>query len=90
MEAAYHGVIPILYDLPAYEYLNCAEIKVPVGDVPAMAKLVIGLLRDEKRTSLIADRLKSTVSGYRRNAIAHDQVIRFGLLLQEREHIQAP
>jgi len=83
MEAAYYGVVPIIYDLPAYEYLDCKDILVPVGDVLAMAQLIITMLQDENRTSLIASRLKATVSGYTRQTIAGNQIAQFELLLQE-------
>jgi len=87
MEAAYYGVVPIIYDLPAYEYLDCTDIKVPVGDIHSMAQLIVSLLKDKSRASLIARRLKATVSGYTRQTIARNQIAQFELLLQE--HAQA-
>lgn len=73
MEAASLGAVPVVYDLPAYGYLDCDEIKVPVGEVSAMADLVTALLRDPKRLASLADRLRNILTGYTREAIAERQ-----------------
>ncbi len=70
MEAAYHGVIPVVYDLPAYEYLDGDIVKAPVGNISAMSDLVVDLLYDPGRVTSIAARLRSRVEQYGRSLIA--------------------
>lgn len=46
MEAASFGAVPITYDLPAYDYLGQALIRVPVGDRDALARAILMMLSD--------------------------------------------
>ncbi len=74
MEAALYGTVPLVYDLPAYGYLDCSDIRVPVGDVHALADLATSLLKDPTRTAQIANHLKSRVTRYERKSIAESQI----------------
>ncbi len=76
MEAAQHGVVPVVYDLPAYDYLDCQDVKVPVGRVGAMADRVVQLLQDPQRIALLVDRLRVMVMTYTRENIATLQINR--------------
>jgi glycosyltransferase involved in cell wall biosynthesis len=73
MEAAHYGTVPVVYDLPAYAYLGLEEVKVPVGDIGALAERIIGLLGDPHRRKAIAGALGANVRAYNRRAAAELQ-----------------
>lgn len=44
MEAAAAGCLPVVYELPAYQYLGDSVVKVSLGDVPALGRAVTAIL----------------------------------------------
>lgn len=64
MEAVDHGVLPVTYDLPAYDYLGSGAIKVKPGDIRSMAKEVkYYLLNDDQRKGKVKA-LQDEISEY--------------------------
>lgn len=56
MEAIDQGALPIVYDLPAYDYICNNEIKIRVGDIKEFANKVIYFLTHPKeRNSTVAE-----------------------------------
>lgn len=53
MEAVKYGCVPVVYDIPAYDYLGEQATRVKLGDRDGMAKEVLGLLQKDK--SSLAD-----------------------------------
>ena len=54
MESVDNGLLPILYDIPAYDYLESDEIKVPAGNIKAFAHRIIYYMdNNEKRKKLV-------------------------------------
>jgi glycosyltransferase involved in cell wall biosynthesis len=90
MEAASHGVVPVLYDLPAYEYLPFAEIKTPIGDWRSLAELIVALLKDPSHVVLLADRLRLAVMAYNKQTIAREQAAVFERLSGQDDPVAAP
>ncbi len=70
MEAAHHGVLPVVYDLPAYDYLDCEDIRVPVGNIPAFADRLAEFLGEPERVADLTSLLRSKVAKYTREEVA--------------------
>jgi glycosyltransferase involved in cell wall biosynthesis len=81
MEAATYGCVPVVYDLPAYDYLGSAIPRVPPGNVQAFAERLVDLLGDSQKREEIACRLESIPRAYSADLIARDQVAFFRTLL---------
>jgi glycosyltransferase involved in cell wall biosynthesis len=64
MEAALLGALPVIYDLPAYEYLGPDAVRIPVGDVGGMARAISGLLGHPIEVRQRAERVKKWVAKY--------------------------
>ncbi|MHB8560212.1 MAG: glycosyltransferase family 4 protein [Thermoplasmataceae archaeon] len=64
MEAVNLGLLPILYDLPAYDYLCSREIKVRPGDIQSFADVVLYYFehRDESRS--LVDQLQNCIGKF--------------------------
>ena len=80
MEAAMHGAVPVTYDLPAYDYLGPAAIKVPVGDVRALADSASSLLASGDSRIVTSEALLGAVAPYNLEAVAATQLERIGAL----------
>jgi glycosyltransferase involved in cell wall biosynthesis len=74
MEAASVGTLPLVYDLPAYDYLGRHEIKVPIGDVKQFAEVALRLLEKEDYRSQIAQSLALQVQSFRLHSVAKSQL----------------
>jgi len=84
MEAASLGAIPLVYDLPAYDYLGEGAVRVRVGSITELAEKILLLL---KRGSDIEQRSTTTsqiVRGYSAKTIAGQQIAAFAEIVDAR------
>jgi len=82
MEAASLGVIPLVYDLPAYDYLGEGAVRVRVGSITELAEKILVLLKrgsDLENRSVATSRL---VRGYSPKTIALQQIAAFTDMLE--------
>lgn len=69
-EAIVNGSLPVVYDLPAYNYLGKSLPKVPVGDMENMVKYVMKFIDDNVlRRKTIAE-LRDTLRSYTSENVA--------------------
>ena len=69
-EAIVNGSLPVVYDLPAYNYLGKSLPKVPIGDIENMVKYVMKFIDDNAlRRKAIAE-LRSTLKSYTSENVA--------------------
>lgn len=69
MEAIDMGLLPIVYDLPAYDYMCSSENKVRVSDVRSLAsKVAYYFTHDEERSELVK-KLQGCISGFTINRV---------------------
>jgi glycosyltransferase involved in cell wall biosynthesis len=73
MEAAAHGLVPILYSLSAYDYLGDGAVRVPVGDTDAMANAIVDLAGRADRVATMTEDARKAVRAFDRKSIAGDQ-----------------
>lgn len=64
MEAIDQGVLPILYDLPAYDYVCSSEVKVPPGNVSEFAERIIYYFEHSEVRKEATMKLQSCISNY--------------------------
>jgi glycosyltransferase involved in cell wall biosynthesis len=87
MEAARFGTVPVVYDLPAYDYLGPEAIRVPVGNIPELAEAVLRALQNDEGLRRRAESLTSVTGRYRLSEIATSQLTR---IEQYYESVSAP
>jgi glycosyltransferase involved in cell wall biosynthesis len=81
MEAAARGAIPVLYDLPAYAYLGDRCIRVPPGNIPALAESIVRVLQGETKVKPeSASAISAWLTEYDRSKIASEEVSYFRTL----------
>ncbi len=73
MEAASHGCVPVVYDLPAYDYLGTDLPRVPPGNTSEMSSVVESLLRDPIRLRRLALTLQPIPARYAASTISRFQ-----------------
>ena len=73
MEAAACGCVPVLYDLPAYDYLGPLAQRVPTGNREELADRIVKLLGDSRTREDSARKLKDASNSYsvKRTAQSH-------------------
>lgn len=77
MEAVSQGVLPVTYDIHAYDYLGPNAVKVPLGDWRGLAIAVTNLIQnEEERISLTMD-LKNRITKFKLKDIAKGQLLRY-------------
>lgn len=74
MEACAYGAIPVLYDLPAYDYLGEAAVKVTVGDWRGMTDAVAKLLHDPPSLKPRSESLQRIVRQYTCDTVANQEL----------------
>lgn len=74
MEAAYYGALPVVYDLPAYDYLDPVVIRIPAADIGAYAEKVSDLLNRGDDFASERAKLKELVLSYNASRIAMDEL----------------
>lgn len=84
MEAAAHGVVPVVYNLPAYDYLGDDCIRVPLGDIQALAHAISDTLTHHDRTASMAKRVMKRSRGFTLGGIARDQLAGFESIVKSR------
>lgn len=85
MEAAAYGCIPVVYDLPAYDYLGPALPRVRPGHLVAFAAQIADLLIRPDERDKLATSLRTIPQTYTAERIAREQVNFFRSLLGEQE-----
>ncbi|MEM4090775.1 MAG: glycosyltransferase family 4 protein [Thermoplasmatales archaeon] len=70
MEAVDHGVLPVTYDLPAYDYLGSEAIKVRPGDIRGLAKEVVYYLKNNDQREEKVKKLQDEISKYTMDYVA--------------------
>jgi glycosyltransferase involved in cell wall biosynthesis len=77
MEAAAYGCVPIVYDLPAYDYLGSAIPRVPVGSATLFADRVVNLLGNNQTRDKIAASLEVIPPTFTAERTASNQIAFF-------------
>jgi glycosyltransferase involved in cell wall biosynthesis len=77
MEAAAYGCVPVVYDLPAYDYLGSATPRVPPGNAQAFAERLVDLLGDSQKRDKIAAGLEGIPRAFTVDRVASDQIAFF-------------
>lgn len=72
MEAAAHGALPVTYDLPAFDYLGPAAVRVRTGSPLDLATAIIRLLADERNRLTRAESVRRAVSQYSMPTVASE------------------
>jgi glycosyltransferase involved in cell wall biosynthesis len=80
MEAILMGAMPVVYDLPAYDYLGPHVIKVPAGDIIGLATSILSALGNLTQLQDRVDQLGEIVAGYTPRGVASDQLSKFTTL----------
>lgn len=74
MEAIRFGAVPVVYDLPAYDYLSISGVRAPLGDTKSMATIVRTLLEHPERLHDYQKTLRNDVESLNPREIAHRQI----------------
>ncbi len=82
LEAAWYGVLPIVYRLPAYEYLGELAIRVDVGDTLGMANAILSVFSNEQVHSFRRHELHNVAARFRRDRVASDHLDHFKKMLE--------
>lgn len=69
MEAIDMGLLPIIYDLPAYDYICSNENKVKISDVRDMASKVAYYFIHEDERLILVEKLQECISSYTINRV---------------------
>lgn len=77
MEAAAFGVLPITYNLPAYDYLGPNAVKVKIGDVTEFAHLTIKFIQETEARIALTSELSKRVMSYTISNVAKYQLAKF-------------
>jgi glycosyltransferase involved in cell wall biosynthesis len=64
MEALDAGLLPILYDLPAYDYVCSQKVKIRPGNVKKFAETMIYYLRNDEERIDLTKQLQKCISKY--------------------------
>ena len=84
MESIILGLVPVLYNLPAYDYLSNFPYKVKIGDYINLGKTIVKLLQlDEEELNSLNKNLKSQILKFTLQYSASQQIINFKRLLGE-------
>ena len=72
MEAIDMGLLPVVYDLPAYDYICTNKIKVKISDRKKLALLTIHyLLNDNERLHLV-EKLQNCILHYTEEVVINE------------------
>lgn len=74
MEAAAHGALPVVYDLPAYSYLRNGVIRVPVGDAKKLAESILSVFDNPLAAKPKIDEAIAAVREYTPCRVAFSQM----------------
>ena len=83
MEAAACGILPITYDLPAYDYLGPKAVKAKTGDIEGFARKTIKFLEETDNRIKLASDLRERVKEFRLPDIAEYQLKKFEQFIKE-------
>lgn len=75
MEAVSRGAFPIVYDLPAYDYLGPEAARVSVGDFHELAKTISTHLGTWSNLKNNVDELKRQLVNYDTSTVAREQLL---------------
>ncbi len=87
MESAAYGILPITYDLAAYNYLGPKAVKAKPGDIEGFARKTIKFLDETDNRIKLASDLRERVMAFRLPDIAEyqlkkfEQFIRYGRII---------
>lgn len=84
MEAAAFGVLPITYNLPAYDYLGPNAVKVKIGDVTEFAHMTIKFIQETEVRIALTSELSKRVMSYTMSDVAKYQLAKFEQFLKQR------
>jgi glycosyltransferase involved in cell wall biosynthesis len=84
MEAAARGALPIVYDLPAFDYLGEGAVRIPPGNVEQFAAVTLSLLSDDSKRTQLAQIARARVSMYNGSNIARTQAQNFRHIIDSR------
>lgn len=85
MEAASYRALPIIYDLPAYDYLGPNAPKVKCSHIKAFASEVVEMLQNDSRRCFLSHELKKRADSYGQYSVANYQLNMFKKLLETGE-----
>lgn len=74
MEAATYGAVPVVYDLPAYDYLGPDLPKAPAGDLQEFAARAVAALSDTVLRERVASNLRKRALSYTVETVAKRQL----------------
>lgn len=75
MEAATRGAVPVLYNLPAFSYLGARCVRVPVGDIPALADAIVSALETRAPSEGISsEEIRGWLSRYSPSVVAGEEL----------------
>ncbi len=74
MEAVDNGLLPITYNLPAYDYLGKEAVKVKPGDIRGIANTTIYYLNNEKYRKEKVIKLQNEILKYNMDFVANNWV----------------
>ena len=74
MEAAMAGTLPVTYDIPAYDYMGEAAIKITVGDLDLFSSKICELLDNEEQRISVLEQIRQNISNYNLQDIARYQL----------------
>jgi hypothetical protein len=64
MEAIDMGLLPVIYELPAYDYICADSIKVKISDIQSLASKTVYYLTHQKERLDQVERLQHCISSY--------------------------
>lgn len=70
MEAVDHGILPITYDLPAYDYLGQEAVKARPGNIMELSSLAIHYLNNETERCRKVRKIQRSISSYTTDFVA--------------------
>jgi glycosyltransferase involved in cell wall biosynthesis len=74
MEAAVHGAVPVVYNLPAYDYLGPKILRIPPGDVQRLGRVTSDLLNSPETRLEIQSDVALRVSRFTQEATARAEL----------------
>ena len=83
MEAAAYGILPITYNLHAYDYLGHNAVKVKIGDIEGFARKTIKFLEETDNRIKLASALRERVMEFRLPDIAEYQLKKFEQFIRD-------
>ncbi len=84
MEAVLNGVLPITYDLAAYDYLGSLAVKAPIGNVEILAEKTIQMLGRRDMFDEVMRNLAANTCQFTAQKVAADQISVFRQFVSSR------